>query len=211
MQTSLKSQAGEPLAAGGGRRGFPSRKRQRLVGPRVLNTIRPDCWDIRLIGKSGPTCQPQPTVRDESVSSDVRMLSNPEPIKEAEAPGARENGAVRRIIRAPERIFYRYVLPLGVLANLGLGILLLAGLRPESWYGWLEAATAAFCCVVAGWLAAAAWSKSYWNRSMARQVATWRQISDAFFGWLEEAPLPAESLQGLKASLENVVPNSERN
>ena len=176
------------------------------------DTIPPDRWDIRLIGKRAHTCEPQRTVRDESVPADFRLLGNPESLKQAEPEvSARENGAVRRIIRAPERIFYRYVLPLGVLANLGLGILLLAGLRPESWYGWLEAATAAFCCVVAGWLAAAAWSKSYWNRSMARQVATWRQISDAFFGWLEEAPLPAESLQGLKASLENVVPNSERN
>jgi hypothetical protein len=130
-------------------------------------------------------------------------------VEEAAAqPAAPESNGARRIIRAPERIFYRYFLPLGVLANLGLGVLLIAGLRPEGWAGWLEVITGAFCCVVAGWLAAAAWSKSYWNRSMARQVATWRQISDAFFGWLEEAPLPPESLQGLKASLENVVPNS---
>ena len=67
----------------------------------------------------------------------------------------------------------------------------------------------AFCCVVAGWLAAAAWSKSYWNRSMARQVALWRRIADTIFAWLEDAPLPAESLHTLKSSLEEVVPRTE--
>jgi hypothetical protein len=41
---------------------------------------------------------------------------------------------------------------------------------------------------------------------MARQVALWRQIADAFFTWLEEAPLPPESLRNLKSSLDRVVP-----
>lgn len=112
--------------------------------------------------------------------------------------------------RATERWFFKIFLPLGVVANLGLGLVILTGLQPQSWAGWLQVGTGAFCCLVAGWLAAAAWSKSYWHRSMTRQVATWRQISDAFFGWLEEAPLPPESLKGLKASLDNVVPSSER-
>jgi len=110
----------------------------------------------------------------------------------------------------PQRLFYRLFLPLGILANLGLGILILSGLRPESWPGWLQVASGAFCCVVAGWLSAAAWSKVYWSRSMARQVALWRQISDAFFTWLEEAPLPADSVRHLKTSLDEVVPSSER-
>jgi hypothetical protein len=99
---------------------------------------------------------------------------------------------------------------LGVLSNLGLGIFILARLSPQGWSGWLEIATGAFCCVVGGWLAAAAWSKSYWNRTMTRQVTVWHQIADTFFNWLEDAPLPPEALRGLKTSLDKVVPNPDR-
>jgi TRAP-type C4-dicarboxylate transport system permease small subunit len=106
-------------------------------------------------------------------------------------------------------LFFRVFLPLGVLANLGLGVVILAGLHPDGWPGWLEVVTGVFCCVVAGWLAASAWSKSYWNNAMARQVAVWHRIAGAFFGWLEEAPLPAEALTRLKTSLDEAVPNSK--
>jgi hypothetical protein len=109
-----------------------------------------------------------------------------------------------------ERFIYRVFLPLGVLANLSLGVVVIALLRPDGWSGWLQVATGAFCCVVAGWLAAAAWSKSYWNRTMTRQVTVWHQIADTFFDWLEDAPLPPEALRGLKTSLDKVVPNSEQ-
>jgi hypothetical protein len=109
-----------------------------------------------------------------------------------------------------ERLFFRIYLPLGLLANLCLGVVILANLHPEGWAGWLEIGTGAFCCVIAGWLAAAAWSKSYWNRTMTRQVTMWRQIADTFFAWLEEAPLPAESLTGLKSSLDKVVTTPDR-
>ncbi len=113
-------------------------------------------------------------------------------------------------LRVPEtkrqRLFYGLFLPLGVLANLGLGIVILTGLNPASWWAWLQIATGALCCVIAGWLAAAAWSNHYWNRNISRQVATWRRIADAFFAWVEEAPLPAESLHSLKSSLEEAVP-----
>lgn len=109
-----------------------------------------------------------------------------------------------------DRLFYGVFLPFGMLANLGLGIVILAGLHPNAWPGWLEVATGAFCCVVAGWLAAAAWSKSYWNNAMARQVVVWRRIADAFFGWLEEAPLPAEALTRLKTSLDEAVPKTNQ-
>lgn len=108
------------------------------------------------------------------------------------------------------RIFYSVFLPLGVIANLALGLVILVGLRPIGWSEWLQVGTGAFCCLVAGWLAAAAWSKSYWNRSMARQVALWRRIADTFFAWLEEAPLPAEALHRLKSSLDEVVPASTK-
>ena len=107
-------------------------------------------------------------------------------------------------------LFYLVFLPLGALVNLALGVLILTGLQSSTRLGWLQIGTGAFCCVVAGWLAAAAWSKSYWNRSMARQVALWRRIADTIFAWLEEAPLPAESLHTLKTSLDEVVPKAER-
>jgi hypothetical protein len=111
---------------------------------------------------------------------------------------------MRQVFTRP--VFYRVFLPVAVGVNLGLGVLILSYLRPDGWLGWLELATGAFCCVVVGWLASAAWSKSYWGGAMARQIAMWRQMADAIFGWLEQAPLPAEQLQGLKRSLEEVVP-----
>lgn len=110
----------------------------------------------------------------------------------------------------PQRLFYQVFLPLGIVANLVLGVLILTRLRPDGWSGWLLVGTGAFCCLVAGWLSAAAWSKVYWNRSMARQVALWRQIADAFFTWVEDVPLPAESVHRLRAALDRVVPTSER-
>lgn len=121
----------------------------------------------------------------------------------------RVDGRSESSTKSKGHIFYGVFLPLGVIVNVGLGILILAGLRPDGWSGWLEIGTGAFCCVVAGWLAAAAWSKSYWNRNMAHQVAIWRGIADAFFSWLEEAPVPAEALTRLKTSLDEAVPSSE--
>jgi hypothetical protein len=112
--------------------------------------------------------------------------------------------------RPSERHFYRIFLPIAVAINLVLGLVILDELQPYSWKGWLEIAGGAFCCVVAGWLAAAAWSKSYWGNAMAHQVLIWRRIADAFFSWLEEAPLPAEALHRLQRSLDEVVPRSER-
>ena len=109
-----------------------------------------------------------------------------------------------------QRLFFKVFVPLGAIVNVGLGLVILTGLKPESWSGWLQVGTGAFCCVIAGWLAASAWSRSYWRQSMATQVAVWRRIADAFFAWLEEAPLPAESLRRLKSSLDEVVPNSTR-
>jgi len=70
--------------------------------------------------------------------------------------------------------------------------------------------TGAFCCLVAGWLAAAAWSKAYWSRAMKRQVTVWHKIADTFFVWLEDAPLPPEALTQLKTSLDEAVPVADR-
>lgn len=109
-----------------------------------------------------------------------------------------------------QHFFYSIILPVGVATNLGLGVVVLAGLNPQKWSDWLQVGVGALCCTIAGWLAAAAWSKSYWHRSIAQQVATWRRITDAFFAWVEEAPVPAESLKTLKSTLEEAVPGPRR-
>ena len=108
-----------------------------------------------------------------------------------------------------KRLFYVLFLPIAVGLNLGLGLLILSNLRPADWVSWDELATGAFCCFVAGALAASGWSRSYWGRVIGRQVAVWRQMADAIFRWVEEVPLPAESLQRLKRSLDEVVPTRE--
>lgn len=109
------------------------------------------------------------------------------------------------------RLFFRVFLPIAVAVNLGLGVFILSELQPVGWLGRLEVGTGAFCCVVAGWLAAAAWSKSYWGAAMARQITAWRQIADAIFAWMEEAPLPVDALQRLKRSLDEVVHQTSSN
>ena len=128
------------------------------------------------------------------------------------------DNAMRSAARRPrisrvrwESIFFRVFLPAGVVVNLALGVLILTGLRPmQSWSDWLQVITGAFCCLVAGWLAAAAWSKAYWSRAMKRQVTVWHKIADTFFVWLEDAPLPAEALTQLKTSLDEAVPVADR-
>ena len=107
----------------------------------------------------------------------------------------------------PQRLFYTIFLPVGAAANLTLGLLVLIGLAPQNEFGWLQLGTGALCCMIAGWLAAVTWSHFYWNRSLARQVATWRRIADAFFAWVEDAPVPAEAVRQLKSSLDEVVPS----
>lgn len=103
------------------------------------------------------------------------------------------------------KIFYKFVLPGLTIANLGLGLLILTMLGPTGWMAWLELVVGAFCCSCAGWLVGAAWSKSYWGSAMDRQVRTWRRIVDAMFRWLEEAPVPADSIHVLKRSLDKAI------
>jgi hypothetical protein len=102
-------------------------------------------------------------------------------------------------------IFYRVVLPGFTLVNLGLGIFTLTGLRPSGLLQWMELGTGVFCCGIAGLLAGAAWSKAYWGSAMERQVTAWRRIVDAMFRWIEEAPVPADSLRTLKRSLDETL------
>jgi hypothetical protein len=104
--------------------------------------------------------------------------------------------------RTSGRLFYVVFLPLAVALNLVLGVVVLSDLRPSGWLGSLELASGAFCCAAAGWLAASAWATSYWGRTMARQVTTWRQMADAIFVWLEDTPLPSDALQRLSQSLD---------
>jgi hypothetical protein len=99
-------------------------------------------------------------------------------------------------------LFYRLILPALAVLNLVLGLVLLSFLPPEGLIGWPVALTAAFCCLVAGWLGASAWSKSYWAIVMTRQVIVWRRMVDAIFEWLEDAPVPSDSIEQLKRSLE---------
>lgn len=108
-----------------------------------------------------------------------------------------------------QRFFYAFFFPLGVGANLGLGLLILASLNPTGWPGWLEVATGALCCLIAGWLAAALWSHSYWQRMMVKQVGTWQGIVDTFFKWVEDAPVPADAVRRLRSTLEDAVPTLE--
>jgi hypothetical protein len=141
---------------------------------------------------------------------DIRLIGTyPQAVPQFRVVGGTVRPAGRRsgVYWLRDRLFYGVFLPLGVVANLALGVWILTGLQPANWTGWLEVGTGAFCCLVAGCVAAAAWSKSYWNNAMARQVAVWRRIADAFFAWLEDAPLPAEALTRLKTSLDEAVPN----
>ena len=103
------------------------------------------------------------------------------------------------------RLFYSGFLPVAVALNLIFGLVILDDMGPRGWLGGLELATGAFCCVVAGWLAAAAWSRFYWGSAIAQQIAAWRQMTDAIFGWMEETPPSAEALQRLKGSLDDVL------
>ena len=103
------------------------------------------------------------------------------------------------------KIFYWFILPGFTLGNLGLGLFLLTMLRPPVWVAGLELAAGALCCCVAGWLGGSAWTKSIWGSAMERQVRTWRRVVDAMFGWIEEAPVPADSIHTLKRSLDKAI------
>lgn len=103
------------------------------------------------------------------------------------------------------RLFYSLFLPLAVALNLGLGVVILGELHPTGWLGDLEMATGAFCCAVAGWLSAAAWSRSYWAGAMARQIGAVHQMVDTIFEWMEDSPPPADALLRLEGSLDDVL------
>src|SRR5215472_6551951 len=70
---------------------------------------------------------------------------------------------------------------------------------------WLELGTGVFCCVIAGILLGAGWSKAYWSSAMERQVSAWRRIADAMFRWIEETPVPVDSLKTLQRSLDETI------
>ncbi len=110
-----------------------------------------------------------------------------------------------------ELIFYRILLPLLAACNLALGLMTLGGLGRPGWIGAVELGTGAVCCAIGGGLVAAALSKSYWTRAMRRQVAVWRQVSDALIRWLEETRVTDEALARLHASLSDaLIPDTKR-
>jgi hypothetical protein len=110
-----------------------------------------------------------------------------------------------------ELIFYRVLLPLLAACNLALGIMTLGGLKRSGWIGAVELGSGAVCCAIGGGLVAAVLSKSYWTRAMRRQVAVWRQVSDALIRWLDETRVTDEALARLHASLtEALIPNRQR-
>ena len=122
---------------------------------------------------------------------------------------SKRGGETARMNKRPRRqLFYAIFLPVAVTVNLVLGVIILDELRPTGWLGGLEMTTGAFCCAVAGWLAAAAWSRSYWARAISHQVAAWRQVADAIFGWMEESPPPADALLRLQGSLDDLLPQN---
>jgi len=102
-------------------------------------------------------------------------------------------------------LFYWIALPLLTLINLGLGVLVLSRLNPGGWQGWMELSAGAFCCLVAGCLAAAGWSKSYWGSAMNRQVVRWRRMADVIFRWLEDVPVSPDAMKRLQGSLDDVI------
>jgi hypothetical protein len=97
------------------------------------------------------------------------------------------------------------LLPLGLVATSGIGLTLLNVLWLPGPSQWLRVVAGAVMCMFAGWIASALWSRSYWHRSMTQQIATWRRITDAIFGWVEDLPVSTEALNQLKVSLEEAV------
>ena len=102
-------------------------------------------------------------------------------------------------------VVYLLILPGFTLGGLGVGLFLLTMFRPPVWVTGVELFAGAVCCCVAGWLGGSAWTKSIWGSAMERQVRTWRRIVDAMFGWIEEAPVPADSIHTLKRSLDKAI------
>jgi hypothetical protein len=111
----------------------------------------------------------------------------------------------RRINRTA--LFYRVILPCCVLVNVVLGLYNLSYLKPQGTTGWAVLAGGAFSLILAGFLAGAWWSRTYWRSVMNRQVLTWRGVVDAVFGWIEETPVSADSLRRLKSSIDRSLPS----
>ena len=98
-------------------------------------------------------------------------------------------------------LFFTVVLPCLAILNLALGAALLLSLGPRTWQDRALSAAGAFCCLVAGWLLSAGWSKWYWSRILDHQISAWRSMVNAFVRWLEDAPVPVDSLRRLDRSL----------
>lgn len=104
-----------------------------------------------------------------------------------------------------DRIFYRVLLPFLAVANLVFGLVTLSGLGLNQWTDQAEVAAGAGCCAIAGGLLAVGLTRRYLMRSMARQIAVWRQFSDTFVNWIEESRMPDETVARLHRSLNQVA------
>ena len=123
-----------------------------------------------------------------------------------EALAGSPSGESQTDATARQRTANAVLLPIALLADIGLGLALLDRLAAPGHSGWFQVVAGALLCLIAGWIASGIWSRSYWNRSTARQVETWRRITDAFFTWVEDLQLSTEALNQLKVSLEEAVP-----
>lgn len=112
--------------------------------------------------------------------------------------------------RPVEELFFRIILPVMAAVNfvLGMAVLVLVA-APSHVLGMVGLLVGGFCCAVAGWLAAAGWSKSFWARSMARQTMAWDRTARTILRWLEEMSFPAESLRRLDVSLAKTQADGE--
>lgn len=103
--------------------------------------------------------------------------------------------------KANGTLFFKVVLPGLAILNLVLGAALLISLPAGTWQERALSAAGAFCCLVAGWLLSAGWSKWYWSRILDHQVSAWRSMVNTFLRWLEDTPVPVDSLRRLDRSL----------
>ena len=71
--------------------------------------------------------------------------------------------------------FYLLVLPVIAVANLALGVAVLAA-GPGHRAGWAELAAGGFCFAVAGFLAGAAVMRSVWRAAAQQQARRWRRL-----------------------------------
>jgi hypothetical protein len=100
------------------------------------------------------------------------------------------------------RRFYRFVLPLLVAANLGLGLANLFALAPHGWRGWVQVGAGVLCCAAGGWLLGVAQARAFWRAAAEQQQQRWRRLVEVLLKWLEMAGFGVAAMSRLKAEAE---------